>query len=177
MDLDKLLSVQEQCINDNPPACNTECPIHVDVKGFICEIRKGNFEEAYRILKKRIPFTNVIGLVCDHPCETSCVTNACGNAISIHELEKAVVIYGGRAKIKTLPMPKVDKKIAVIGGGISGITCAYDLNQKGYSVDIYEKENEVGGSLLKMPEQILNPKLIQEEIIKLEEQGIEIKLN
>ena len=177
MDLDKLLAVQEQCINDNPPACNTECPIHVDVKGFICEIRKGNFEEAYRILKKRIPFINVIGLVCDHPCETLCVTNTFGNAISIHELEKAVVIYGGRAKIKTLPMPKVDKKIAVIGGGISGITCAYDLNQKGYNVCIYEKENRIGGSLLKMPGQILNPKLIQEETIKLEEQGIEIKVN
>jgi len=177
MDLDKLLSMQELCINDNPPACNTECPIHVDVKGFICEIRKGNFEEAYRILKKRIPFTNVIGLVCDHPCENSCVTNTFGKAISIHELEKAAVIYGRGAKIKTLPMPKVNKKIAIIGGGISGITCAYDLNQKGYSVDIYEKENGVGGSLLKMPEQILNPKLIKEEIIKLEEQGIEIKLN
>lgn len=177
MDLDKLLSIQEQCINDNPPACNTECPIHVDVKGFIYEIRKGNFEEAYRILSKRIPFINVIGLVCDHPCETLCVTSAFGNAISIHELEKAVVIYGGMAKIKTLPMPKVDKKIAVIGGGISGITCAYDLSQKGYKVCIYEKENRIGGSLLKMSGQILNPKLIQEETIKLEEQGIEMKLN
>ncbi|HEY8804689.1 MAG TPA: FAD-dependent oxidoreductase [Clostridium sp.] len=177
MDLDKLLSIQELCINDNPPACNTECPIHVDVKGFIGEIRKGDYDEAYRILKKRIPFINVIGLVCDHPCENSCVTNIDGNAISIHELEKAAVIYGGRAKIKKLPMPKVDKKIAVIGGGISGITCAYDLNQKGYDVYIYEKENGVGGSLLKMPGQTLNPKLMQEEIIKLEEQGIEIKLN
>ena len=177
MDLDKLLSIQELCINDNPPACYTECPIHVDVKGFIGEIRKGDYDEAYRILKKRIPFINVIGLVCDHPCENSCVTNIDGNAISIHELEKAAVIYGGRAKIKKLPMPKVDKKIAVIGGGISGITCAYDLNQKGYDVYIYEKENGVGGSLLKMPGQTLNPKLMQEEIIKLEEQGIEIKLN
>lgn len=177
MDLDKLLSMQEKCINDNPPACNTECPIHVDVKGFISEISKGKFEEAYRILKKRIPFTNVIGLVCDHPCEASCVINMNGNAISIHELEKAAVIYGRSAKIKTLPMPKVDKKIAVIGGGISGITCAYDLNQKGYSVDIFEKENRVGGSLFKMPVQILQPKLIQEEIIKLEELGIELKLN
>ncbi|MBU3199257.1 FAD-dependent oxidoreductase [Clostridium estertheticum] len=177
MDLEKLLSMQKLCINDNPATCVTECPIHVDVKGFICEIRKENFEEAYRILNKRMPFINIIGLVCDHPCENLCVTNINGNAISIHELEKAVVIYGSMAKIKTLPMPKIDKKIAIIGGGISGITCAYDLNKKGYSVDIYEKENEIGGSLLKMPEIILNPELIKEEIIKLEEQGIEIKLN
>ena len=177
MDLDKLLSMQELCINDNPPACNTECPIHVDVKGFICEIRKENYDEAYRILSKRIPFTNVIGLVCDHPCEAHCVTNTFGNAISIHELEKAAVIYGGNAKINKLPMPKVDKKIAIIGGGISGITCACDLNKKGYDVYIYEKENGVGGSLLKMSERMLNPKLIKDETIKLEELGVEIKLN
>ena len=80
------------------------------------------------------------------------------SAISIHELEKAAIIYGGKAKIKTLPIPKVNKKIAVIGGGISGITCACDLNQKGYSVDIFEKENRIGGSLLKVSEQILEPK-------------------
>ena len=177
MNLEKLLSIQERCINDNPPACNTECPIHVDVKGIILEIRKGNFEEAYRILKKRMPFTNIIGLVCDHPCEVSCVTNVDEKAISIHELEKAAVIYGGHAKIKTLPIPKIDKKIAVIGGGISGITCASDLNQKGYSVDIFEKESVVGGSLLKVSKQILEPKQIQEEISKIEDLGIEIKLN
>ena len=158
MDLEKLLSVQEKCINDNPPACNTECPIHIDIKGLILEIRKGNFEEAYRILKKRMPFTNIIGLICNHPCEAYCVTNVEGKAISIHELEKAVVIYGGNAKIKTLPIPKNYKKIAVIGGGISGITCASDLNQKGYSVDIFEKENSIGGSLLKVSEEILEKK-------------------
>lgn len=177
MDLEKLLSVQEKCINDNPPACNTECPIHVDVKGLIGEIKKENFEEAYKILKKRMPFTNVIGLVCDHPCEASCVTNIEGKAISIHELEKAAVIYGGKAKIKTLPIPKVNKKIAIIGGGVSGITCALDLNQKGYETDIFEKESQIGGALLKVSEEILEPKLIQEEITKLEDLGIEIKLN
>ena len=177
MDLEKLLSIQEKCINDNPPACNTECPIHIDVKGLIGEIKKGNFEEAYRILKKRMPFTNIIGLVCDHPCEVSCVTNIDGKSISIHELEKAAVIYGGKAKIKTLPIPKVNKKIAIIGGGVSGITCASDLNQKGYEVDIFEKESQMGGAFLKVSEKILEPKLIQDEIIKLKDLGIEIKLN
>jgi Fe-S oxidoreductase len=177
MDLEKLLSIQEKCINDNPPACNTECPIHVDVKGLIGEIKKENFEEAYKILKKRMPFTNIIGLVCDHPCEASCVTNIDGKAISIHELEKAAIIYGGKAKIKTLPIPKVNKKIAIIGGGVSGITCALDLNQKGYEIDIFEKEAQIGGALLKVSEEILEPKLIKEEITKLEDLGIEIKLN
>lgn len=177
MDLEKLLSLQQLCINDNPPACNTECPIHVDVKGFVGEIRKGNFEEAYRILKKRMNFTNVIGLVCDHPCEAKCETSHNGKAISIHELEKAVIIYGKMAKIKSLPMPKIDKSIAVIGGGISGITCALDLIQKGYNVTIFEKENQAGGSLLNVSPEILKSQEIQKEISEIERLGIEIKLN
>lgn len=177
MNLEKLLSIQDRCINDNPPACNTQCPIHVDVKGFISEIKKGNFEEAYKILNKRIPLTKVFGLICDHPCEASCIANIDGKAISIHELEKAAVTYGSGAKIKKLPMPKVNKKIAVIGCGISGITCAYDLNQKGYIVDIFEKENTAGGSLLKISEQTVKSELIQEEINNLKELGVDIKLN
>ena len=177
MDLEKLLSIQEKCINDNPPACNTECPIHIDVKGLIREIGKGNFEEAYRILRKRMPFANIIGLICDHPCEASCVTNVDGKSISIHELEKAAIIYGREAKIKTLHIPKVYKKIAIIGSGASGITCAFDLIQKGYDVDIFEKESKAGGSILKMSEKLLEPKQVQDEISKLEDLGIEIKLN
>ncbi|WP_238918399.1 pyridine nucleotide-disulfide oxidoreductase/dicluster-binding protein [Clostridium sp. YIM B02555] len=177
MDLDKLLSIQDRCINDNPPACNTQCPIHVDVKGITLEVGKGNFEEAYKILKKRMPFTNIIGLICDHPCEDFCITKNLGGAISIHELEKAVIAYGKNAKIKKLPIPKLSKKIAVIGGGISGVTCACDLNEKGYSVDIFEKENMLANTIFEAYKEKLDLKLIQEEISKIENLGIEIELN
>lgn len=176
MDLEKLRSKQELYNNDNLPSCNTECPIHVDVKEFIREIKKGNFEDAYKILKRRIPFTNIIALICDHPCEKACITNVDDKAISIHELEKAAVMYGSKANIKTLPIPKINKNIAVIGGGISGITCAADLNQKGYHVVFFEKENQIGGKLLSISEKLIDSKLIEEEIVKLEELGIELKL-
>lgn len=176
MDLEKLLSKQELGINNNTPSCNTECPIHVDVKEFIGEVKKGNFEEAYKVLKKRIPLTNIIALICDHPCEKACIANVDDKAISIHELEKAAVMYGSKANIKTLQISKINKNIAVIGGGISGITCAAELNQKGYHVVIFEKENQLGGKLLSLSEKLIDPKLIKEEIIKLEELGIELKL-
>lgn len=177
MDLEKLLSKQEQCINDNPPSCITECPIHVNVKGLIEEIQKGNFEEAYKILKKRVPLINIITRICDHPCESACITYNEGKEISIHELEKATVLFGSKAKITTLPIPKSDKKIAVIGGGISGLICAFDLNQKGYQVTIFDKSSQLGGSLLKIPDHILEQKVVKEEIDNIEESGIEIKLN
>lgn len=177
MDLNKLLSLQELCINENPPSCNTQCPIHVDVKGFIEQMKKGDFEEAYRILKKRIPLTKIIGIACDHPCEEKCVTSDNGKAISIHELEIAAILYGGMAKIKSLPMPKIDKNIAVIGGGVSGITCALDLIRKGYNVTIFEKENKAGGSLLKLSSDILKPQDIENEINEIKKLGIKMKLN
>lgn len=171
MDLDKILSIQEKCTNDNPPACVTECPIHVDAKGFIAEVRKGNFEEAYKVLRRRMPLPKVIGLLCDHPCEEHCETFEDGKAISIHELERAIVTYGRGAMIKTLAVPKNDKHIAIVGGGISGITCAWDLNQKGYNVVIYEKDDRLGGSLLKYND------VKQEDIDEIENMDIEVKLD
>lgn len=177
MDLNKLLSMQEKCINDNPPSCITECPLHVDVKAFIGEIQKGTFEEAYKILSKRIPFANIIGMICDHPCEKNCVTSKDGDAISIHELERAAVSYGKNAKLRILKLPRNNKSVAIIGGGISGLTCAYDLDQKGYRVVIFEKENTIGGSLLNISQEILDSSLIQDELSQFKKLGIEIKLS
>ena len=172
MDLDKLLSLQEKCINENPPACITKCPLHVDVKAFMKEAGKGNFEEAYKILKKRIPLVNLVGTICEHPCSNCCKVEGLGEEINIHELERAVISYGRNAKIKTLPMPKNNKKIAVIGAGVSSLTCASYLNEKGYKVYMFEKEEKAGGSFLKF----IDEKAVEEEVIELNKQGTQISL-
>ena len=130
MNLEKLLAKQELCINDNPPSCLATCPIHVDVKGFIEQVQKGDFEEAYKILQKRMPMAKVISRVCDHPCESVCVRKDKGGSISINNLEKAIVEYGKNLKKRSLPIPDNNKKVAIIGGGISGLTCGIDLRKK-----------------------------------------------
>lgn len=94
MNLDELLKIGDRCINEEPPACTAHCPVHMDVKSFVEEIEKGDFKKAYKIMEKRIPFTRIIGMICDHPCESVCVRDRKGGPIRISELEKAAVYYG-----------------------------------------------------------------------------------
>lgn len=175
MDLEKLLAKQELCINDNPPSCLATCPIHVDVKGFIEQVQKGDFEEAYKILQKRMPMAKVISRVCDHPCENVCVRKDKGGSISINNLEKAIVEYGKNLKKRSLPIPNNNKKVAIIGGGISGLTCGIDLRKKGYTVIIFEKSDTLGGRLKELVGDILPENILKEEIEDIRRLGIKIK--
>lgn len=175
MDLDKLLAKQELCINDNLPSCVAMCPIHVDVKGFMEQIQKEDFQEAYNILQKRMPMAKVISQVCDHPCQNVCVRKDKGGDISIGDLEKAVAQYEGTVKKRSLPIPDNNKKVAIIGGGISGLTCAIDLRKKGYTVTIFEKNKELGGRLRRFVGDLLTEKVLEEEIEDIKKLGVEIK--
>ncbi len=177
MDLQNLLCKQNLCITEEPSPCITKCPIHVDVKGMIEEVAKGNFSKAYKILIKKLPFPKILCRICDHICETECLKEGLGGCISINQLEKAVVKYGSVASAKSFPIPKNDKKIAIVGGGISSLTAAVDLDKKGYSVTIYEKENRLGGMMWDFPEEILPKDIIKEELEKLHKSNINIKLN
>lgn len=175
MDLERLLKKEELCINHIPPSCVAACPIHIDVKGFMKSVQKGDFEKAYDVLEKRMPMANIIGRICDHPCESKCVRVNNGGALSISEIEKAIVEYGYNKKKKTLPIPPNNKKIAVVGGGISGLTCALELKRKGYDVFIYEKRNKIGGRLWNMINENLPEKILEEEIENIKRSGIKIK--
>ncbi len=176
MDLEKLLAKRELCINDNPPSCVATCPIHLDVKGFMREVQNGNFEKAYDILEKRMPMAKIIARVCDHPCEGACIRKDNGGSISISEMEKAIVEYGFHKKKKDFPIPPNNKKVAIIGGGISGLSCVLDLEKKGYSVSIYEKENRLGGRLNKLVGDKLPEKVLMEEIENIKKAKIKMKM-
>ncbi len=147
MDNEKLLKTGDRCIYNEPAACTARCPIHIDVAAFTAEMEKGDFNKAYKILEKRMPFTRVFGMICDHPCESACVREAAGGAIRISELEKAAVKHGYTPLKKTLPIPKNAGRAAVIGGGLSGISAALELDRKGFKVTIYEKSDKLGGRL------------------------------
>lgn len=177
MDLQKLLSKQDLCTTESPSACVAKCPIHVDVKGLMEEISQGNFEKAYKILNKRLPFPRILSRICDHVCEEVCVREKSGGCVSIRELEKAAIKYGASAPPRGFTIPKNGIKIAVVGGGISGLTAATDLDKKGYTVTIYEKENRLGGRLWKFPKDILPDDIINEELESVYKSSIELKLN
>ncbi|MCL1895633.1 MAG: FAD-dependent oxidoreductase [Clostridiales bacterium] len=137
----------EKCLQDEPAATAARCPVHVDVPALCAGIAGGDFAAAYETLQKRMPFAGVFCLVCDAPCEKACVRGALDAPVRVGELERAAVRYG-RAPLKKKPRPPRRKgTAAVIGGGISGLAAAYDLDRRGFDVVIFEKSRRLGGWL------------------------------
>lgn len=174
MDLQKLLENGEQCIHDEPPACAAACPIHVDVSALLDAVGAGNFQRAYRILEKRMPFPGLIGRICDHPCHAACVRGKMDCALNISELERAAVAYGYAPSKKSLSVPKTLGKVAVVGGGLSGITAAGELDKKGAQVTVFEQSPRLGGRLWDFAGGRLDPAAIEEELRAFEKRGIAV---
>lgn len=177
MDLDKLLEISNQCIHSEPPVCVASCPVHMDVIAFVTEIEKGDFAGAYKIMENKIPFSRLIGKICDHPCETTCVRKDVGGSIRISELEKTVIDLGYMKPKKPFLMPKTKGNVAIIGGGLSGCVAAIELDKKGYKVSIYEKSNHLGGSLWNYEGKGLESSVIEEELLIIKQKGIVICYN
>ncbi len=176
MDQADLHQLEEQCIQEHFPACTAECPARVDMRGICIEIEKGEFSSGLKILKKTIPFPGIISRICDQPCRLKCVRKDAGDPISIAELEKACVAYGG--KPDGLPvLPKRSNRLAVIGGGLFGLTTAIDLSKKGYQVTVFEKSDVLGGSLHQYDRSILPVEQIIEDFNIFHDLGTQIKLN
>jgi len=167
VDLDRLLATGSQCIHSEPPRCNSYCPLHIDVIGMMTEIEQGSFEKAYKIMEKRMPFPRLIGKICDHPCESYCVREDFGGHIHISELESITIQQGYTPPKRVIPMPKNKGKIAVIGGGLSSITVALDLDKKGYAVHLFEKSERLGGSVWNFVPTTLSDNEVMEELNEL----------
>lgn len=172
MDLDKLLEISNQCIHSEPPVCVASCPVHMDVIAFAHEIEKGDFAKAYKVMEAKIPFSRLIGKICDHPCESRCVRKEVGGSIRISELEKTVIDLGYTSPKKPLLMPKNKGTVAIIGGGLSGCVTALELDKKGYKVSIYEKTDRLGGSLWDYEGKGLESAIIEEELSVISKKGI-----
>lgn len=129
--------------------CVTLCPAHVDVPGYIAMIKEQDYEGAVRVIRNRNPFPTACAMVCEHPCERKCRRSMVDAPINIRALKKYAV---EQAAADTVPTPapnvKTGKKIAVIGAGPSGMTCAYYLSLMGHEVEIFE-EHEKGGGMLR----------------------------
>lgn len=177
MDYDRLLETGDRCIHDEPAACTAWCPVHMDVAAFMAEMEKGDFKKAYKVMEKRMPLARLIGSICDHPCESVCVRREYGGSVRIGELEKAAVRLGYSPMKKTLATPKNTGKAAVIGGGLSGITAALELDRKGFTVTIYEKKDRLGGRIWDFEGTSLSGEMIEEELEIIHSLGIQVYFN
>ncbi len=128
--------------------CVTLCPAHVDVPGYIAMIKEGDYEGAVKVIRDRNPFPTACAMVCEHPCESKCRRSLVDEAINIRGLKKYAV---DSANADTVPAPKrnvsTGKKVAVVGGGPSGLTAAYFLGLMGHEVVVYEEHQKLGGML------------------------------
>jgi len=175
MNQQELRELENKCIQEHAPACTAACPIHVDVRGLAAAVQQGDFSGGLRILRKTLPFPGIISYICDHPCQISCKRSEVGDAISIAALEKSCVVWGGELE-SIKPLPPKSKRVAVVGGGLSGLTAAFDLARKGYRVSIYEAAHQMGGFLWDIDRARLPESVILKDLLALESLGINIFL-
>jgi len=126
--------------------CQTGCPAHVNIPGYIACIGAGRFADAVRVIRRDNPFPGVCGLICEHPCEAYCRRNVVDDAINIRGLKRYAVEKAGDVPAPACA-PGNGKTVGVIGGGPAGLTAAYFLSLRGYAVTVYEKRRRLGGML------------------------------
>jgi len=132
--------------DDGVSPCIVACPLHSDVQGYVSLIAQGRFTDAMSLIRETNPLTRSLGRICAHPCETKCRRAQIDKAISICALKRFASEYG-QDPVPSAPDVKLDKKVAIIGSGPSGLVAASDLATLGYQVSVFEKQNALGGAL------------------------------
>ena len=171
-----------RCINCKNAQCMKGCPVSINIPGFIEQVKDGNFDKAYEIISESSSLPAVCGRVCpqESQCEGKCIRGIKGEPISIGKLERFVADYASENNIKPKKtMEAKNKKVAVIGSGPSGLTCAGDLAKMGYDVTIFEALHEAGGVLVYgIPEFRLPKKdVVAKEIENVKSLGVKIETN
>lgn len=171
-----------RCLTCKNAKCVQGCPVNIDIPGFIKEVKAGNFAEAYKVIGKSSALPAVCGRVCpqETQCEGKCIRGIKGEAVSIGKLERFVADWAKENGIKPeAPAEKNGHKVAVIGSGPSGLTCAGDLAKLGYDVTIFEALHQAGGVLVYgIPEfRLPKDKVVKAEVENVKSLGVKIDTN
>ncbi len=159
--------------------CKTWCPAHIGVQGYIKLAANGEYSEALALIKHENPFPAVCGRVCYHPCELHCTRGTIDNAVAIDDIKKFVAEQELHEKNRFIPWKRhdySDKKIAIIGAGPAGLSCAYYLAQDGYDITVFEKEEKLGGMMtFGIPGFRLQKDVVDAEIDVIKQMGVKFK--
>ena len=162
--------------------CKATCPAHIPVQGYIKLASEGRYTEALELIKKENPFPAVCGRICNKACEAACTRNIIDSSVAIDDIKKFIAEKDLDAETRYVPKmlnqigQPYPEKIAVIGAGPAGMSCAYYLAVKGYPVTVFEKEDKLGGMLtLGIPSFRLDKDVVNAEIEILKELGVEFK--
>ncbi|GLC28926.1 NADPH-dependent glutamate synthase [Clostridium omnivorum] len=171
-----------RCLNCKKPLCVTECPVTISIPKFIEQVKEGNFEEAAKIISKSSALPAVCGRVCPQEvqCEGKCILGIKGEPIAIGKLERFVADWSREHNVDlSEAAEKKGKKVAVIGSGPAGLTCAGDLARMGYDITIFEALHEPGGVLVYGIPEFRLPKdsVVKHEIENVKKLGVKIETN
>lgn len=176
---DALELLLSEHVGDCEAPCRVSCPANMDIPQMNRFIAEGKFHEALKVVKEEISLPLVLGYICSAPCENACRRKQAGGAVSICQLKKFVALDDLKNEHIYFPEKKTSsgKKVAVIGAGISGLACAFQLVKDGHNCIVFDKNENAGGSLLEISENILPRNILYSEIEILKQFGIEFVLN
>ncbi len=173
------------CYDTGTAPCKTACPAHIAVQGYLKKAAQGKYTEALELIKRENPFPAVCGRVCNRRCEQACTRGTIDQPIAIDEVKKFIAEQDLNAKTRFIPKKVIPsrhvetftaEKIAVIGAGPAGLSCAFYLAEKGYKPTVFEKNQKPGGMLrYGIPSFKLEKNVIDAEIDVMREMGVEIK--
>lgn len=170
-----------RCLSCKNTPCVNACPVKINIPAFIGKIKEGEFEKAYEIISESSSLPAVCGRVCpqERQCESQCVRAVKGESVGIGRLERFVADYHNNFCMETpTPPPSNGHKVAIIGSGPSGLTCAGDLAKKGYDVTVFEALHVAGGVLVYgIPEFRLPKAIVAKEVDTLKKLGVKIETN
>lgn len=179
---EEAMAEASRCLNCKNAKCMEGCPVCINIPAFIAQVKEGNFEEAYRIISESSALPAVCGRVCpqERQCESKCIRGIKGEPVSIGKLERFVADWARENGI----VPKVTaqkngKRVAVIGSGPAGLTCAGDLAKMGYDVTVFEALHEAGGVLVYGIPEFRLPKdaVVKKEIENVKALGVKFEMN
>lgn len=158
--------------------CKVSCPAHISVQGYIEKASQGKYMEALEIIKKNNPLPAICGRICPHPCEAECTRNTLDQSLAIDAIKMFIADQERDSKTRFIPKKKGEyqEKVAIVGAGPAGLTCAYYLAEEGFQVTVFEKAEKPGGMLeYGIPEFRLEKDVIESEIDVLREMGVEFR--
>ncbi len=179
---DEAMEEASRCLNCKNAKCVTGCPVNINIPAFVHEVKEGDFKKAYEVISESSALPAICGRVCpqESQCEGKCIRGIKGEAVSIGKLERFVADWAREQGIKpAAPAEKNGKKVAIIGSGPAGLTCAGDLAKLGYDVTIFEALHEPGGVLVYGIPEFRLPKLdvVAKEVENVKSLGVKIETN
>ncbi len=137
----------ENCRQNEPAFCTAACPFHLNVQDFMDKMQRGSFNLAFRVYQNAVGFPDIVSSLCDESCKKVCIRQQIDAPISMRLLEKSALSYATRTTPNSYNLPAKQKRVAIIGAGISGLACALRLAAQKYPITIFEKTNRIGGQL------------------------------